>query len=601
MATSSSTRRDALGIFLDSVEIRAVHLVLRDGKPVVVQAESSPLSTGVEGHGGGAQRMQLSSGFVAGGAGRTGGEMFGEEPADDSMQLGLGQGAEDRYNHSIMLSVLQRFPSLQKLSVGLIVSEPSVAYAMLEPGRQTGSDPKELFGQLRAALATTHAEQFSDDQLAVVPAADGQQLGLGLPYGLTPLAMLEEVKGNLGGRLPKIVLADSAATALLGLTRACYHLPDDAMTAVIHVGLDSTRMMILRGSSLFALPPLITEGSQSDGLTTTIYSRLLLALDEGHLSHLDHILLCGEAAELDLASQLSPLFPASAVEPMRLSPLEGGLTDGLTASGEPLSAYALSLAVAWRVLMPRHPDFSSVNLVPQRVQESQKSFRLAWHGWLMLLALPLVTLLLTYHHSQLQSKTREIDRNLALGADLAGREAQLTGIRDSLQTKIATRKRSLELLDSLTAGARWSDNLSTLSSLTADIGGLWLTDVNSSNQGYVLDGYALARARLPKLTDDLRSAELNEIAVANIRQRDVFKFHIIVAQASIDSSKIVRPPPPPPQPVATEQQPVGSSLKPSSANATVPPVVDQTIQDVQTVGTTSGAKPRRAGQPTAPR
>ena len=59
---------------------------------------------------------------------------------------------------------------------------------------------------------------------------------------------------------------------------------------------------------------------------------------------------------------------------------------------ETMSEFAVPIGAAMQVLDPRSPAIYHVNLLPASVREGQRVFKLAWHGYALLLALFLIDL-----------------------------------------------------------------------------------------------------------------------------------------------------------------------------------------------------------------
>jgi len=65
-----------------------------------------------------------------------------------------------------------------------------------------------------------------------------------------------------------------------------------------------------------------------------------------------------------------------------------------------------------RVLDPKNPDYYSIDLLPQSFREGQKVFKLAWHGYLLMLLIFMGTLFFTTRVANLAEDVRAANREL---------------------------------------------------------------------------------------------------------------------------------------------------------------------------------------------
>jgi hypothetical protein len=62
-----------------------------------------------------------------------------------------------------------------------------------------------------------------------------------------------------------------------------------------------------------------------------------------------------------------------------------------------------------------------------------------------------------------------------------------------------------------------------------DLNSIWLTDFNGSQEGAVnLNGYAVYRTRIPRLSTLFENALLQEVTVQAIREQTVYRYKIDV-------------------------------------------------------------------------
>ena len=176
----------------------------------------------------------------------------------------------------------------------------------------------------------------------------------------------------------------------MNLVRANYEVGLDEISVIMYVGSEFSRLIFLKGKDFLHFAPVISEGRTSPNIENTLYSRILLEQDSAGIMRLDRIFLAGEAHKLELKQFLSPQFAEAPIEYLVPKNLDTG---ALQQSVEEItSEYAVPISVAMRVLDPKNANYYSIDLLPQSFREGQKVFKLAWHGYLLMLLIFLGTL-----------------------------------------------------------------------------------------------------------------------------------------------------------------------------------------------------------------
>jgi hypothetical protein len=202
-----------------------------------------------------------------------------------------------------------------------------------------------------------------------------------------------------------------------------------------------------------------------------------------------------------------------------------------------ISEFAVPIGAAWKVLEPESPRVYNVNVLPAEVREGQRMFKLAWHGYVLMALLFFSTLFFTTQVTQKSKEIRDLADVLTLKESQKAENLTLSNSISALEEQLARYKTSLALYDSLVPGAeRWSKVLTQLSHGVEDLNSIWLTDFSGAQDGSVgMNGYAVYRTRIPRLSTLFDNSLLKEVNVQAIREQTVYKYKIDV------------PPPPPPK------------------------------------------------------
>lgn len=356
------------------------------------------------------------------------------------------------------------------------------------------------------------------------------------------LRLLEEVRPFLGKRLPKISLIEDADVALLNLAKANYAFNPDDVTAIIYIGVEFTRLIFMKGSEFLHFAPILGEGYDSPNVQNTVYSRLLLEQDNMGIPRIDRVLLAGECgrigfdsflrdqlADVEISYMLAPQLNTSALPPE---------------TQELIPEYSVAIATAWKILEEEKRSFYPLNLLPDDVREGQKTFKLAWHGYLLFLAIFLASFFFTGRYSsmkvEIENKTQtvaqlqvKVDENEKIKEAIAG-----------LNDQIARYNTALAIYDSLVPGAeRWNRMVEQLTRGVKDIGSLWITEMKGMPDGYTsIQGYSVSRNRIPRIAALFENATLSKVEVKEIRENSPPVYNFVITVPPQDEAKKETPP-----------------------------------------------------------
>ena len=112
---------------------------------------------------------------------------------------------------------------------------------------------------------------------------------------------------------------------------------------------------------------------------------------------------------------------------------------------------------------------------------------------------------------------------------------QLSNSIMALQEQLNRYKTSLALYDSLVPGSeRWSKILTQVSHGVEDLNSIWLTDFSAAGDGLLtMNGFAVYRTRIPRLSTLFDNSVLREVNVQSIREQTVYKYKVEVPSTTV--------------------------------------------------------------------
>ncbi len=538
-----------VGFFIDGIEVKFAHLGAKGKQVSVYGLKAASLVTRLEEHRVVEAGMleSMDSGLettedIFGGSGAA-----TAPPAAAVGEMGEVDVTGAETNGTVILGLLSGFPP-SKYTLGYSIVEPTIYYHITESDYGIRGRKKlknRIIDELRAVRATAP----SLDALDYVPTEEGGLLCAVREDGTALLNTLDQLKSFFGNRPARIQLIDTGEISLMNLVRTNYELGDEEVSLVVYVGTEFTRLIFMKGMHFLHFAPSIGEGSDSPNIQNTVYSRVLLEQDSVGVTRLDHIILAGECQKLDFKTFFLEQFPELDVDYLRmpnldLSPLSPELQ-------EQVSEFAIPIATAWTVVEPERDEFYPINLIPPAALEAQRVFRLAWHGYLAMLSIFFLTLYFTsqipLRNQRLQTKRVDLEQ---LGTQVEQNKRVQASI-DSLSLLVTKFQDALALYERLIPGADvWGKTISQTTRGVEDLNSVWLTDVSTTQGGGItLNGFAIFRSRVPRLSGLFENATLRQVLVQEIRDKIVYKFSIEVPDVA------PKPPPASPAGEGTEGQP----------------------------------------------
>ncbi len=513
MATVKGRGKTVLGLFVDGLDVKLAHISIQRRHLVIEDLRSATLVRKLQ------DRKILDE--VMSGSGE-GGDAFNLPAAPVPEQATEGEHED---NNAVLLGLIANYPR-NKYSLTYSLAEPAIYYHQLES--DFGLRGKKLKDRILNELKSIRAFQPAADAVDAIKTDDGNLLCIVREDGMSLINSLDEIKGFIGNRLPLISAIDSADVSLMNLVRANYEFEPQEYSVLIYVGAEFTRLIFMRGRDFHQFAPIIGEGYDSPNLQNTVYSRLLLEQDNLAIPHIRRIILAGECKRIAFKEFLSQQLPDQDVDYLMTPALD--CSQLAPEQQDALSEYAIPIGAAMKVLDQSNPQIYNINLLPASVREGQRMFKLAWHGYVLMLMLFLTTFLFTWQISGKSRELRDMRDVLTLKESQRAENMTLANSIQALEDQLTRYKASMALYDSLVPGSeKWSKVLTQMSHGVEDLNSIWLTDFTGGKEAELLvNGFTTYRTRIPRLSALFDNALLEEVNVQEIRKQPVYKYRIKV-------------------------------------------------------------------------
>ncbi len=321
---------------------------------------------------------------------------------------------------------------------------------------------------------------------------------------------------------------DTNEVALINLVNHNYDFTEDEYSLLLYIGFDYKVGIVLRNGIQIKTFPIIVPDSDEVSMRETLYSKVLLEQDISNIHITKNIILAGDSTtDEDLEYFRSAAQEGDKIARIDLGRLgiQEGMEDKITP--EKIAQYAIPIELAWKTLEPKNKNFSSTNLLPNRVIENQKYFKIAWHGFLVLAAIFYFAFSGTIKNLELkqdivdyQKKNYQVERELTKNRELISR-------LNEIKAKLNVLKANMAKVDMLTGNRnQWNHILDVYSKSLNKNRLSWFSDISSNDKGFTVDGYTTNRRAVIAFSKLFPESRITNVSKNEAQELTIWKFNI---------------------------------------------------------------------------
>lgn len=397
-------------------------------------------------------------------------------------------------------------------------------------------DPKKVgkkkFNEdIKGTLNTFYNHDITDEQFRYQLRKNNTLLLTSIEAPIPVLQLIDESVPLYKG---KVLVRDIVPeeVLLIGLVRANYEVLDHQYTCIVHMDEQNTRILFMHGKEFHSMLPELNEGSKSNKVNSTVFSKILFEVDRGNIPTLDRIVITGSTNKNTLQTYLSEQFLDVEIGPVQFS---GERMEILETVADEYKNYTMSIAAAWSALDSSRQYFIPINYVPKYVSTRQQVFKLDWHGYILLGLIAVTPALLNSLYQDKkdvildnQSKISQVDQQIEQVRVIANEV-------DRLSAEFTVYNQQVSLLDTLSYNTlKWSRSLGLLQNATQSITGYWITSIQSNGENLVIQGTSLYRDRIPQLSNRFETAMIQQVTEREYRDITVYDFTLLVTKVVSD-------------------------------------------------------------------
>ena len=445
---------------------------------------------------------------------------------------GINEDEDDVSDDNLIFNLLSGI-STKRVDIALNIPTGSAQFQIVKDADFTLLKKKQIRNIIQEKLETIYGEENDTAEFAYDVRSDGSLLLASVENKPSLLATIDNGLSLYPGKLFIHQILPSEA-ALLGLVRANYALEDDDVTGIISFGTKTTRLIFLRGSHIWAVAPIITEGVRSPGVLKTVFSKILLQLDSGELPSLDRVIIANNSLGEESVKYFRDNFQVIPVEEFQFDSQKFVVSEELA---EDVPSYTTAIAVAWAATGHDTELFSTYSLLPSYVSERQKVFKLEWHGVLFLILIALVPAIFNYYYAINKNRIDQLSTNIHRTEEYI-RQIHGTVVGTQYLTKKYNEAAAqLKILkDASYESYKWGTILKVLNNGANSVNGCWISAMRATKDKIIIQGYSLSRNQIPAFASLFNDASLQEVSITKVRDHEVNRFTLLINQVVKDST-----------------------------------------------------------------
>ncbi len=402
------------------------------------------------------------------------------------------------------------------------LTEPALHYHIYEGSKQlaTAKVREDIIDDIQQSKNITVEKQ----NLGYIELADKSLLSVFLGGEVACINMINSLAryhGKRHYRIPSVKSAEISLAYYVAKTKKFF--PDD-QSLVVYIGKEYSKLIFLQGRKLKHIGATLDIGTLNLHTYDVYFSKILLEMENGGISSLDNIIVCGEDDSENLILSFYGTFPEANVSRLEFNDVDlGGLTQE---EKDKFSSFSVPISVATEYYDEVEKIYNGINLLPKYVKEDQKVFQFGWHGYAMLPVLFGITFFATLNMLENQKEIYELDNQITEQTILLRQNQEILSKIAELETKISGFDQTQAILDSAATGTGvWQEVLKHVSNFVGNKNTMWLTKLNYGDNNVVsIEGYALDRKVLTEFAYSIESATLKSVNFEALREQNTYRF-----------------------------------------------------------------------------
>jgi hypothetical protein len=491
----------------NDVKLAVIDKSSANGKPAVLKTASVSLY------------KSSASMEKAGGGFRVEDETFDLEGLDESSSL----KSEIDYSGLNEISAALSGFNLSKHLFIPALTEPNIYYHLYEGPKP--SNPAKLKQEIINDILTSKNILVDKNGIDFVELSDKSLLSVFVTENVTCASMINSLarqKGKRGYKIPTIKSSDVSLAYYVAKRKKFF--PDDH-SLIVYIGKEYSKLIFLQGRRIKHIGTTLDIGTQNLHTYDVYFSKILLEMENGGISSLDNIIVCGEDDSENIILSFYGTFPEANVNRLEFDDLDLSALDEETK--EKFSSYSIPIAVAVDYYDELNKEHHGIHILPKSIKEEQKVVQFSWQGYALLPFLFIAAFFITQKILSNNKLLTELDKEVEAKTILMRQNQEVLTQIAGLEGKISSFGQTQAILDSAARGAGvWKKIIKQISGFCQTSNNMWLSKLYNEGNDVDAEGYSLSRSSLTDFAYSIDNALLKSMVYEELRERSAYRFNL---------------------------------------------------------------------------
>jgi hypothetical protein len=440
----------------------------------------------------------------------------------DSKDTALSEDV-DAPSISALASTL-RGVNLKTLEFIPALTEPAIYYHPFD-GRKDLKGSK-LIEQIISDISQSKNVNVDKENVDYIELADGSLLTAFIDGPVACVNLVNNIAGVLGKKFFKVPTIKSSDIALAYyVAKRKKFFPDD-QSLIVYIGKEYSKLIFLQGRKLKHIGTTLDIGTTNLHTYDVYFSKILLEMENGGITSLDNIIVCGEDDSENLILSFYGTFPEANVSRLEFDDLDLSELNDETKSK--FSSYSVPIATATEYFDELAKEYKGINILPKYISEEQKFFQFSWHSFAVLPLLFIAAFLLTLKVLQNTRELNALEQDIKEKNIIIRQNQETLSKISELEGKISGFGQTQAILDSAAVGTGvWKNVLRDVAGFCGGKQNIWISKLARENSNsVVIEGYSLSKYSPTDLAYSLETARLNSMMNEALREKNAYKYNL---------------------------------------------------------------------------
>jgi len=403
------------------------------------------------------------------------------------------------------------------------LTEPNIYYHLYEGNRPP--NPAKLKQEIINDILETKNIVVDKTSIDYVELSDKALLAVFVTENIPCASMINSLarqKGKRGYNIPTIKSSDLSLAYYVAKRKKFF--PDDH-SLVVYIGKEYSKLIFLQGRRIKHIGTTLDIGTQNLHTYDVYFSKILLEMENGGISSLDNIIVCGEDDSENIILSFYGTFPEANVSRLEFDDLDLSALNEETK--EKFSTYSIPVAVAIDYYDELNKEHHGLHILPKYIKEEQKVVQFSWHGYALLPLLFIAAFFITQKILNNNRDLSDLDKEIEAKTILMRQNQEVLVKIANLEGKIGSFGQTVAILDSAAAGAGvWKKLVKQISGFCQNSNNLWLSKLNNEGDQVNVEGYSLTRNSLTDFAYSINDAVLQSMLYEELRERSAYRYNL---------------------------------------------------------------------------